>query len=429
MSQLIQMRRGTAAQWIAANPILASGELGIETISGKFKIGDGVTRWILLGYATDVDLPHYFKLDQTVTQTVSGGQPIFGGMYITGFDAPLDIDANIYIGYWTSGNVITHYCDGTTAYILRSALADYSQFGWGMDTSLGYVFLQVNKSGTGAQLPLAFWIGSGVGAIRAWDISVDGHFLSNGDGTGIRNITTAGNITVLSDSTKIFVGAGSDMAVGYNGTAGVIDTSVVAPSDLKLTCGTEKTLELQNVVWDDLRINAGAFDRPGVSDPVPVVYYPAGGGLGVSLYEFKKNDWVSFTCQLPHGYKQGTDIKVHLHWTPGDRGNEENGNTVGWKIDYAWANVDGTFSAMQTADLSDACDGTDHKHQMTPEVTIDGHTAAKHISSMLVCNLRRSDTGTDDTWASAASGQLPMILEVDFHYQIDTIGSRQTGVK
>jgi hypothetical protein len=41
----IQIRRGTAAQWTSANPILASGEFGYETDTGYFKIGDGTTAW------------------------------------------------------------------------------------------------------------------------------------------------------------------------------------------------------------------------------------------------------------------------------------------------------------------------------------------------------------------------------------------------
>lgn len=188
-------------------------------------------------------------------------------------------------------------------------------------------------------------------------------------------------------------------------------------------------ITLTDTVWDDVRINPGSFDRPGISDPTPVVYYPNGGGLGMYLYQFGKNQFVSFTVQIPHSYKQGTDVMVHLHWTPGANGAAESGNTVGWKVDYSWANINGAFTDMQTCDLSDACDGTDHKHQMTPEVTIDGHTAEKHISSMLLCNLRRSDTGADDTWAGTASGALPMILEVDFHFEMDTIGSRTISLK
>jgi|GEM_PF-5800270 len=42
------MKRATAAEWVTANPILAVGEPGMETDTGVFKIGDGVTAWISL---------------------------------------------------------------------------------------------------------------------------------------------------------------------------------------------------------------------------------------------------------------------------------------------------------------------------------------------------------------------------------------------
>jgi len=47
----IQFRRGTAAQWTATNPILANAELGYETDTGKYKIGNGSTNWVSLPYA------------------------------------------------------------------------------------------------------------------------------------------------------------------------------------------------------------------------------------------------------------------------------------------------------------------------------------------------------------------------------------------
>lgn len=51
------MRRGTAAQWTAANPVLASGEPGFETDTGKTKIGNGTAAWTALPYVTDTDDP------------------------------------------------------------------------------------------------------------------------------------------------------------------------------------------------------------------------------------------------------------------------------------------------------------------------------------------------------------------------------------
>lgn len=179
--------------------------------------------------------------------------------------------------------------------------------------------------------------------------------------------------------------------------------------------------------YDDLRITPGSFDRPGISDPDIVAYNVNAGGVNTYCWEFAKNDIASFTVQLPHSYKEGENIYVHVHWTPGGRGNEESGNKVGWKIDYSWANINGNFGTMATLDLSDACDGTDHKHQMTPEGTLTG--TSKSISSMLLCNIKRTDTGDDDTWSSTTSGQLPLLLEIDFHFPIDNLGSKTVSSK
>ena len=46
----IQLKRATAAQWTAANPVLYSGEIGLETDTNKFKIGDGTTAYNSLPY-------------------------------------------------------------------------------------------------------------------------------------------------------------------------------------------------------------------------------------------------------------------------------------------------------------------------------------------------------------------------------------------
>lgn len=50
MAVRIQFRRGTAAEWTSANPTLAPGELGYETDTAKFKLGDGTTTWTSLAY-------------------------------------------------------------------------------------------------------------------------------------------------------------------------------------------------------------------------------------------------------------------------------------------------------------------------------------------------------------------------------------------
>ncbi len=55
MAAVIQVKRGSASAWTAANSVLAAGEIGYETDTRKFKVGDGSTAWTSLSYAT-VDL-------------------------------------------------------------------------------------------------------------------------------------------------------------------------------------------------------------------------------------------------------------------------------------------------------------------------------------------------------------------------------------
>jgi hypothetical protein len=52
MAVQIQFRRGTASAWTSANSVLAEGELGLETDTNKYKIGDGTTAWTQLSYSS-----------------------------------------------------------------------------------------------------------------------------------------------------------------------------------------------------------------------------------------------------------------------------------------------------------------------------------------------------------------------------------------
>lgn len=56
MAVQIQLRNDTAANWTAADPILAQGEMGLETDTRLFKIGNGVDTWSELEYGA-VGLP------------------------------------------------------------------------------------------------------------------------------------------------------------------------------------------------------------------------------------------------------------------------------------------------------------------------------------------------------------------------------------
>lgn len=83
-------RRGTAAQWTTANPILGTGELGIEQDPSlvnmvRFKIGDGVTAWN--------DLLYYGAYDESSTGLIDGGYPTINA----GDASKADVSAGIAV--------------------------------------------------------------------------------------------------------------------------------------------------------------------------------------------------------------------------------------------------------------------------------------------------------------------------------------------
>ena len=66
LSALQKQRRDTAANWTAENPTLLAGEIGVESDTGYWKIGDGATAWTSLGYVTGTQLSAYPIVDTDI---------------------------------------------------------------------------------------------------------------------------------------------------------------------------------------------------------------------------------------------------------------------------------------------------------------------------------------------------------------------------
>ena len=112
-----QLRRGLASEWYSANPALADGEIGLETDTRLYKIGDGTTRWRLLSYGTLAgSTPSIVNITTSTasTSTTTGALVVNGGVGIGG---NLNVSGDIYshgslVG--TSSTYATNIYGGST---------------------------------------------------------------------------------------------------------------------------------------------------------------------------------------------------------------------------------------------------------------------------------------------------------------------------
>jgi hypothetical protein len=171
--------------------------------------------------------------------------------------------------------------------------------------------------------------------------------------------------------------------------------------------------------WDDLRV-ANTFKLGGGNDP-SLQQFPTNCGF---FYEFDSGEELGWNTQMPHKWKLGTDLHLHLHWTARQRSTEEAGNTVNWRVDLSAAGIGVAFPAATTYDLTDTVIGSDDDH-LVVEATAVVPGAALTLSSILSGRVYRL-AGDSFTGGNNVD---PLLLELDLHHQIDRPGSREEYTK
>lgn len=185
-------------------------------------------------------------------------------------------------------------------------------------------------------------------------------------------------------------------------------------------------------VWNDLNVFPDATTKTGSNPPVMTQFKSNGSGSqGVFLSGFSASaeQELYFTIQLPHGYKEGTTLYPHVHWTTftGD----PTGKVVEWALEYTIMKHGGTFgnTTMISSGTTVTAPTGIGQHTITALGSITSGAAPNDlkISTIIVCRLFRNAVGnpalhggTDiDTYTGAAG-----LLGIDFHYESDMAGSR-----
>lgn len=193
--------------------------------------------------------------------------------------------------------------------------------------------------------------------------------------------------------------------------------------------GTWEAITSVGEAWEDLRISATLGKQPASNYPDWEAYK-----TNVGAYAFDKttDQHLYFAVQLPHAYKQGSNIYPHVHWIPKTNG-AAGPTRVCWAMDYTWANLGEAFGATTTVygniPTTDEVLVADRQYLTKLKTSagleyMDG--TGKNISSMIICRVYRD---ADGTAATDNYNDDAYLLELDFHYQRDQDGSATETAK
>ena len=104
---LFRVRRDTAAQWTALNPVLPDGEMALDQTTNQMKVGDGVTAWNDLLYMSGgIDPSTLTIASNKITDSTATGRAVL--------TAATQAAARTAIGAGT-GNGTSNLAIGTTS--------------------------------------------------------------------------------------------------------------------------------------------------------------------------------------------------------------------------------------------------------------------------------------------------------------------------
>lgn len=235
----------------------------------------------------------------------------------------------------------------------------------------------------------------------------------------VEMLEVTGNVMTTVDSNKYYAGAGKDMAIYYDGADGYIVTDLVAASDLNIDCGTNKTIELQETVWNDIQFQVSSGKVGAANNPRWVTLT-----TNTSEYAFDINDYIDLASnELVHSWKEGTTGHFHTHVSLEVA--QSTGADRFAKFTIYIARPDGSIIWTETT--------------LSAELTIPtGSAALKHfyldlgdqslsgltVGTQIKVRIERITATGGTEYADGV-----FIHQVGCHVEGDTMGSRQEGAK
>jgi len=191
---------------------------------------------------------------------------------------------------------------------------------------------------------------------------------------------------------------------------------------LKGESGTHAVEIDSNEPWDDIQVNVLA-SRRGVNPPNDNRTYDYGiaGGVEFLCSGFDVDEGVDITLQTSHQMKLNSMLDLHIHYVLPTDGV---GKKMKWQVDVVASGINGTWQAVAGSPFTrehtiGANEHTSHKLLDLCDIPAVNTT----VSSLYRARITRIDASADEY-----SGEVYVDF-IDGHYQKDTLGSRDEGVK
>lgn len=186
-------------------------------------------------------------------------------------------------------------------------------------------------------------------------------------------------------------------------------------------------------VWDDLRFPAFGRNMDVANGRIDFDYANVGINFQYNS-RYNANDQLTIIAQMPHAKKMDSDIYVHMHWA------QVKDYIPNILLEYRWYKNGDDISGLSWTQLNSDDDLTQtFSYSSGTLAQISGFTAIsppanETVSSILEMKIFR-DTDND---SSVFDGSCPyntggntswLLKELDIHYEIDTLGSREEYAK
>lgn len=230
--------------------------------------------------------------------------------------------------------------------------------------------------------------------------------------------TTNGRLTDSANLTwnGTVLGVTGSVSASTNVLTPVIKTDTTTPTDLTITTGSQKTIALGTSVWKDVFFPQGSPKSTGAGNPTLVTW-----DGNIRGYSYAVNDAYDGDPQeFPHDGKQGaTTASIHIHWV--NQTNVAATRGVKWQVEYDIRNIGSDFGTTTTISAEETVPANTPvgRHFLT---TIGTFTTPNIGAIMAIRITRIAAAGT-------APATDPVMLGCHYHYEVDTIGSRQITTK